>query len=116
MPLDPQLRATLRQIVGYATAATVDYAGQIQPGSVSTCFARVEPRFREVPMGTTIEERTNHMIIMDWDVPLREGNGRDAFFWLPGDPLGDMSFARRAKVFHTCYDELGRVDHLETIV
>jgi hypothetical protein len=113
--MDPQLKAQLRQVVGYASTASLDYAGQVQVGSVATLWGRVEPRYREVPVGSGIvEERTSHMVILDEAWPLSEAETRVCQFWLPGESLSAPG--RRAKVVLFSPDENGVLDHVEVIV
>lgn len=113
--MDPQLKTQLRQVLTYASTATVDYAGQSQVGSPATTWARIEPRYREVPVGSSIvEERTNHMVICDETFPLSEWEARGSMFWIPADPYtGTTANARRAKVVTFCYGEFGELDHVE---
>ena len=107
--MDPQLKAQLRQVIRYASAATVDYAGQVLIGSTATAYARVEPRYREVPVGSSvIEERTQHFVMLAEDFPLTENQARAAWFYLPG-----VDQARKAKVTHYCMDADGLLDHIE---
>ena len=114
--MDVYLKAQLKQVVGYASVATTDVAGQVQIGSIATVFSRVQPRYREVPVGTVIEERTTHMIILDETFPLTEAQSRGALFWLPSEPLSDSASGRRPKVTHYCYDEYGALSHVEITV
>lgn len=113
--MDPQLKAQLKQVVGYASTATVDYAGQVQVGSVATCFARVETSFREIPVGSgIIEERTRHMVIIDETWPLSQSETRVNQFWLPGDDITGPG--RRANRVHFAVDENGALDHIEVML
>lgn len=86
--MDPQLKQQLRQVLSYATGASLDFAGQLQVGSVATVFSRVEPRFREVPVGGQVEERTNHFVALDSDWGVTEEAARNALYWLPGVSTG----------------------------
>ena len=107
--MDPQIKAQLRQVIRYASTATVDFSGQVQVGSTATAFARVQPRYREVPVGSgVIEERTQHTIILAEDFPLTEDEARAAWYYLPG-----VDQARRAKIAHYCYGPEGELDHIE---
>lgn len=115
--MDPQLKRQLRQVVAYSSTATLDYAGQSQvsAGSPATTWARVEARFREVPVGSSIvEERTSHIVILDESFPLSEWECRSSMFWIPADPYaGSADNGRRPKMVLYCTDELGRLDHVE---
>lgn len=111
--MDPVLKAQLRHVVGYASAASLDFAGQVQAGSVATCFGRVEPYYREVPVGSdSIDERTKHMLILDETFPLTESVCRSAWFYLPGVP----DQPRRPKNVQYCYDENASLDHIEVML
>ena len=113
--MDPQLKSQLRHVVAYSSTGTVDYAGQTQVGSPATTWARVEARFREIPVGSSvIEERTSHLVVLDEDFPLAEWECRSAMFWIPADPYtGSVDNGRRPKMVLYCTDKLGRLDHVE---
>ena len=107
--MDPQIKAQLRQVIRYASSATVDFAGQVQVGSTATAWGRVEPRYREVAVGSGIvEERTQHFLMLAEDFPLTEDEARAAWFYLPG-----VDQPRRAKITHYCADPEGGLDHIE---
>ena len=114
--MDYQLKAQLRQILTFASAATTDIAGQTQYGTTATCWARIEPRYREVVVGNAIEERTNHMVVVDENFPLTDAQSRIASFWLPGYDATQADQSRRAKVAHYCYGEFGELDHVELVL
>lgn len=108
--VDSYLKAQLKQVLGYRAPTGVDDAGQVSTtASTSTCFARVETRSREVPIYGGVENRTDHMIIVDSDFPLTELQALSAQYFLPFDP----DTARRAKVAKVCIGEDGSVDHWE---
>lgn len=114
--MDPQIKAQLKQVVGYATPGVTDAAGQVQVGSVATTWGRVEARIREVPMYGGVEERTQNLIIFAEDFALSERDCREAHFWLPGADVSAPTEARRAKIVHYCPDENGNLDHVEVYV
>ncbi len=114
--MDYQLKSQLRQILAFASAASTDIAGQTLYGSVATCWARVEPRYREVVVGSAIEERTDHFVVVDETFPLTDAQSRTASFWLPGYSTADSAQARRAKIAHYCYGEFGELDHVELVI
>lgn len=111
--MDPTLKSQLRQVVSVAiTTASVDIYGQAQTATPATCFARVEPTFREIPAAGGIL-RTSHMLILAEDAPVIDLNAK---VWLPGDSVSDTTQARRPKLVHACYDERGRLDHWEVLL
>lgn len=113
--MDPLLKAQLKHVIGYVTGATIDAAGQVQvvAASVATCFGRVEPYYREIPVGSDIvDERTKHMVILDESFPLTEEACRAALFYLPAI----ASQGRRPKNVQYCYDENAALDHIEVML
>lgn len=114
MPLDPQLRAQLRQVIAIATSSgTVNGFGEIQVGSVATCFARIEnlTLYRDKLDG--FYEKTKTMIIMDSDAPVPTYSSR---IWLPGESPTSAGFAAQPINIMECIDENGNRDHWEVIV
>lgn len=111
--MDPYLKAQLKQVLAFATPTGVDAAGQATHGSTATCFARVEVKYREMPMYGGVEERTSHMIILSESWALTEAQTREALFWLPGNASTDAGAARRAKSVKFCIGERGELDHVE---
>lgn len=111
--VDYQLRKQLRQVLTYASPASVNYAGEMTYNSTATVYARIEPYHRELSVGTDIiEERTKHMIILDPSTfTVSQTNIRMVQFTLPGETQ-----PRRAREVHFCYDEKGTTDHIEVIV
>ena len=111
--MDYVLKAQLKHVVSYASAATIDIGGQVSVGTVATCFGRVEPYYREVPVGSdSIDERTRHMVILDESFPLSEAVCRQAWFYLPGVP----DQPRRPKNVQYCYDENAALAHIEVML
>lgn len=109
--LQDELNAAISTIQASAVPA-VSEAGEVQVGSPATCFARIENRFREVPIYGGVEERTQHLVILDETFPVSETDTRDTLFWLPGTTV-TTAFARKAKIVHFCPDENGNLDHVE---
>ncbi len=111
--MDYVLRKQLRQILTYTQASAIDYAGNQTYGTAATCFARIEPYHREIPVGSdVIEERTKHMVILDPKTyPLTQAQTTNANFTLPGETA-----PRRPKIVHYCYGETGKLEHIEVVV
>jgi hypothetical protein len=108
--MDHVLKAQLNHVIGYASAASLDFSGQVQVGSLATCWGRFEPYYREVPVGSdSIDERTRHMLILDETFPLPEATTRTTWFYLPGIP----EQPRRPKNVQYCYDENANLYHIE---
>lgn len=111
--MDYALKAQLRAVVGIASPATVDLAGQVQVGSTATFWARIEPRYREVDVNGVIE-KTSHFIVLDETTAasISEFQFRSVQIFLPADP----TVARRPRQTHYCYGEFGELDHIEVYV
>ena len=111
--MDYALKAQLRQVIAIAvSSSSADVYGQTVVVSAATCFARVEPRYREIPAAGGIL-RTTHMLVLDENAPALDLNSS---VWLPGDASSDTTLARRPKQVHPCYDENGALDHYEVLV
>lgn len=111
--MDYVLKAQLKHVVRYASTATIDIGGQVSPATSATCFGRVEPYYREIPVGSdSIDERTRHMLILDETFPLSEAASRAAWFYLPGIP----DQPRRPKNVQYCFDENAALDHIEVML
>jgi hypothetical protein len=111
--MDSTLKAQLKHVVRYTSAATIDVGGQVSHATSATCFGRVEPYYREVPVGSdSIDERTRHMLILDETFPLSEEVCRSAWFYLPGVPAQP----RRPKNVQYCYDENAALYHIEVML
>jgi hypothetical protein len=111
--VDPLIKAQLKHVIRYASSASIDASGQVQTGTIATCFGRVEPYYREIPVGSdSIDERTRHMVILDETFPLSEAASRSAWFYLPGI----STQPRRPKNVQYCYDENAALDHIEVML
>lgn len=114
--MDPTLKAQLKQVVTYAAPSGVDVSGQTTVGSTATLWARVEPQYREFSVNGTVE-RTTHIMIFDENFPMTEYATREAQFWIPATTsYAAADEARRPKLVTFCFDERGRLDHVELAV
>jgi hypothetical protein len=108
--VDPQLKATCRQTIYVARLASVDSFGDPTFAAAQPLRARVEDD-QETQYGADEQEaKTRKRIVTEEQVLLTDR------IWLPGDLPTDASKGRTPVSVQELPDELGVVDHFETIV
>jgi hypothetical protein len=107
MPLDPQLRAQLRQTIYVATATGSTSYGEQTFGAPVAALARVEPKDEETESDTGREDQSRWLIITEATITELDR------IWLPGANQTDATQARRPRKVYKAIGEFGEFWHYE---
>lgn len=114
MALDPQLAAQLRQILSYQlSSGTANNFGEVQAGSTSTIYCRLENKTRAVERmdGTYEVSRPYPFLVIDAVSGFTPTMGMR--LWLPGTSPNTASVARKPISIEPYHDENGVLEHWE---
>jgi len=109
--MDPQLKATCRQTIYVARASTTNGFGDVSYGTPVPMQARVEDDVEDSDVGSEgVERRTRKRIMTEGRILTTDR------VWLPGDSPATASLGRQPLKVQELPDELGVIDHYETLV
>lgn len=108
--MDPQLKKTCRQQIWVSQLTSRDQYGDPSFGPAQPLMARVEDDTETSDQTDGTETRSRKRIVTEDRINLTDR------IWLPGDSPTDASSGRVPFSVQELPDELGRIDHYETIV
>lgn len=108
--MDPQLKAQLRQVINVAPLTGVDAYGDQSFGAAVAVNARVEDDVSTKYGSDEVEQESRKRIVTESAIRLTDR------VWMPGDSAADATIARTPMSVQELPDELGVIDHYETVI
>jgi hypothetical protein len=108
--MDPQLKAQLRQVIHVASLTSVSAAGDPSFGAAVAVNARVEDDVSNKYGSDEVERESRKRIVTESAIRLTDR------VWMPGDSETDATLGRTPMSVQELPDELGVIDHYETVL